>query len=80
MPFLPQYIPNAITLWPFPYHVFDNLPGSLTNILVAELSMGQMTKDVELGIKGRLPVDFYGRTGGEVFEPSEITKKILSII
>jgi hypothetical protein len=34
-------------------------------ILTAEMSMGQMIEDVRLAVKDRLPVDFYGRVGGE---------------
>ena len=70
---------RPITLWPYPYHVFQNLPSSVKHILVAELSMGQMIEDVKIGVAGKYPVHFYGRTGGSIFEPSEIAAKALEI-
>jgi len=63
---------RPITLWPYPYDVFQNLPTSVKNILVCELSMGQMLDDVKIGVAGKLPVHFYGRCGGVIFEPGEI--------
>jgi 2-oxoglutarate ferredoxin oxidoreductase subunit alpha len=67
---------RPVTLWPFPYDVFQNLPASVTQILVCELSMGQMVEDVRLGVNGKFPVHFYGRTGGVIFEPKEIVAKV----
>jgi 2-oxoglutarate ferredoxin oxidoreductase subunit alpha len=71
---------RPITLWPFPEKVFDELPKSVKHILVAELSMGQMIQDVKLAVEGRLPIHFYGRCGGIIFEPSEITDKVREIV
>ena len=71
---------RPITLWPFPSFAFDALPGSVKNILVAELSMGQMVEDVRLSVEGRVPVHHYGRCGGMVFETSEIVEKIREIV
>jgi 2-oxoglutarate ferredoxin oxidoreductase subunit alpha len=71
---------RPITLWPFPYDIFQQLPASVKHILVAELSMGQMVEDVKLGVNGKYPVHFYGRCGGMVFDPSEIVNKVHEII
>jgi 2-oxoglutarate ferredoxin oxidoreductase subunit alpha len=71
---------RPITLWPYPYDVFQNLPASVKHILVCELSMGQMIEDVKLGVAGKYPVHFYGRTGGMIFEPEEITAKAIQIM
>ena len=71
---------RPITLWPYPYDVFHNLPESVEHVLVAELSMGQMIEDVRLGVEGRLPVHFYGRAGGSIFEPVEIANKVREIL
>jgi 2-oxoglutarate ferredoxin oxidoreductase subunit alpha len=71
---------RPITLWPFPYGVFQSLPPSVSHILAVELSMGQMVEDVKLGVNGKYPVHFYGRCGGVVFEPSEIAAKVREII
>ncbi|MCL2378859.1 MAG: 3-methyl-2-oxobutanoate dehydrogenase subunit VorB [Defluviitaleaceae bacterium] len=71
---------RPITLWPYPYDIFQNLPASVKHILVAELSMGQMVEDVRLGVNGKYPVHFYGRTGGVVFEPGEVANKVRDIM
>jgi len=71
---------RPITLWPFPKQAFVNLPKSVEHILVAELSMGQMIEDVRLAVMDRYPVHFYGRTGGMVFEPTEVVEKVRAIV
>ncbi|MCL2702440.1 MAG: 3-methyl-2-oxobutanoate dehydrogenase subunit VorB [Defluviitaleaceae bacterium] len=70
---------RPVTLWPFPDLAFQSLPSSVKNVLVCELSMGQMVQDVRLALNGKLPVHFYGRTGGVIFEPEEIVEKALEI-
>jgi 2-oxoglutarate ferredoxin oxidoreductase subunit alpha len=71
---------RPITLWPFPDKAFSSLPKSLKAVLVCELSMGQMVEDVRLALNGRIPVHFYGRTGGVVFEPDELAAKAREIL
>jgi 2-oxoglutarate ferredoxin oxidoreductase subunit alpha len=67
------------TLWPFPFEAFDKIENA-QNILTVEMSMGQMIEDVQLAIKGKLPVHFYGRAGGMAPAPSEIAQKAREII
>lgn len=57
---------RPITLWPFPEKAFENLPSSVKQILVIEMNHGQMVDDVRLAINGRIPVHFFGKTGGNV--------------
>ena len=71
---------RPITLWPFPSAAFETLPGSVKHILVAELSMGQMIEDVKLSAPGNCPIHFYGRCGGMIFEPAEISGKVREIV
>jgi 2-oxoglutarate/2-oxoacid ferredoxin oxidoreductase subunit alpha len=47
-------------------------------MLTAELSMGQMVHDVRLAVNGKVPVYFYGRAGGMIFEPKEISDAVKS--
>ena len=47
------------------------------SLLVVEMSMGQMVDDVQpCGIECRVPVHFYGRTGGVIPTPKEILGEI----
>ena len=71
---------RPITLWPYPYDVFQNLPSSVKHVLVCELSMGQMVDDVKIGVAGKYPVHFYGRCGGMIFEPAEIADAARKIV
>jgi 2-oxoglutarate ferredoxin oxidoreductase subunit alpha len=76
---------RPVTLFPFPYAPLDELSrGSrrvprVKAILVVEMSAGQMVEDVRLGVQGRVPVHFYGRTGGAVPFPDEILEQILGL-
>jgi 2-oxoglutarate ferredoxin oxidoreductase subunit alpha len=43
------------------------------------MNMGQMLDDVQMVVRGRVPVDFYGRPGGVVPFPDEILSEIQRI-
>ncbi|MBU1564157.1 MAG: 3-methyl-2-oxobutanoate dehydrogenase subunit VorB [Proteobacteria bacterium] len=64
------------TLWPFPSSAFQQLPPTCRTILTVEMSCGQMVDDVRLAVNGRLPVAFYGRSGGIIPVPEEIVAHI----
>ncbi|MDR2572609.1 MAG: 3-methyl-2-oxobutanoate dehydrogenase subunit beta, partial [Oscillospiraceae bacterium] len=71
---------RPISLWPYPYDIFDKITDKTKVVISAELSMGQMIQDVKLGVNGRFPVRLLSRTGGMVptsLEIAERTKKIL---
>ena len=67
------------TLWPFPFEAFNQIPEA-KNLLTVEMSTGQMEEAVRLAIEGRLPVHFYGRTGGMIPSPAEIAAKAKEIV
>ena len=67
------------TLWPFPWKAFDEIPAA-KNLLTVEMSMGQMIDDVKIAIAGKLPVHFFGRTGGIIPTPDEIADKAKEIV
>ncbi|MDK2919715.1 MAG: 2-oxoglutarate/2-oxoacid ferredoxin oxidoreductase subunit alpha [Candidatus Petromonas sp.] len=66
---------RPITLWPFPHKAFDEIPETAKAILTVEMSCGQMIDDVKIANNGRLPVGFYGRSGGMIPSPQEIVNK-----
>lgn len=51
---------RPITLWPFPYEVLRQKAASGCQFLTVEDSLGQMSDDVEIGVKGQSPVHFLG--------------------
>jgi pyruvate/2-oxoacid:ferredoxin oxidoreductase alpha subunit len=71
---------RPITLWPFPTLALQKAAAHAHKVLVVELSNGQMVEDVRLALQGRVPVEFYGRTGGNVPSVDEISAEIISRI
>ncbi|MGE5340979.1 MAG: 3-methyl-2-oxobutanoate dehydrogenase subunit VorB [Candidatus Omnitrophota bacterium] len=71
---------RPITLWPFPYHKYDELAKlSRVNFFISiEMNAGQMVEDIRLGVEGKKPVYFYGRQGGIIPTPEEILGAIKS--
>jgi 2-oxoglutarate ferredoxin oxidoreductase subunit alpha len=71
---------RPISLWPYPYRAFDQISDKTKAVISVELSMGQMLQDINLGVKGRVPVKLIHRVGGMLptsLEVVEKTKKIL---
>jgi 2-oxoglutarate ferredoxin oxidoreductase subunit alpha len=67
---------RPITVSPFPSEVIEKLAGRVSGFLVTEMNSGQMLEDVRLAVKGRAPIEFYGRMGGVVPFPDEILNEI----
>ena len=67
---------RPITLWPFPSEQIQELAKRTKQFLVFEMNMGQMIEDVQLALAGKGEVSFYGRPGGVISTPSEITQVI----
>jgi len=70
---------RPITLWPFPSAAIEKAAARGKPFLCVEMSMGQMVEDVRLAVNGKARVEFFGRTGGVVPEPSEIFAEIKKI-
>ncbi len=70
---------RPITLWPFPNKAFTEIPAAKA-LLTVEMSMGQMIDDVKIANEGRLPVHFYGRSGGMIPSPEEIASKAKDVL
>ena len=63
---------RPISLWPYPEPALDQLVERVKGVLVVEMNAGQMLEDVERIVRGRVPVHFLGRMGGQVPLPEEI--------
>ncbi len=71
------------TVFPFPEKaVFDAASkDSCKHVVSIEMSMGQLVEDVERSVRGIRPVTWYGKCGGEVPTPEEVSaflKEMLS--
>ncbi|GIK37705.1 MAG: 3-methyl-2-oxobutanoate dehydrogenase subunit VorB [Chloroflexota bacterium] len=70
---------RPITLYPFPFAPLEKLSRQVQAILVVEMNAGQMVEDVRLGVGDRVPVRFFGHTGGVVPLPDEIVEQIVML-
>ncbi len=69
---------RPITLWPFPSQELAKAAERAACVMVVELSTGQMVEDVKLAVNGKVPVEFYGRVGGNVPSAEEVNQELLS--
>ncbi|MHC4777017.1 MAG: 3-methyl-2-oxobutanoate dehydrogenase subunit VorB [Planctomycetota bacterium] len=67
---------RPITLFPFPFEAVANAAEGVKSVISVEMSMGQQVEDVKLAILGKVPVHFWGRTGGVVPSPDETAEAI----
>jgi 2-oxoisovalerate ferredoxin oxidoreductase alpha subunit len=63
---------RPVSLWPYPSKALAEAAARCRRVLVAEMSTGQMVEDVRLAINGKVPVEFYGRVGGNVPSIEEV--------
>ena len=69
---------RPISLWPFPARALVEAASHVHKVLVVELSNGQMVEDVRLALDGKVPVEFYGRTGGNVPSVEEVHAELVA--
>jgi 2-oxoglutarate ferredoxin oxidoreductase subunit alpha len=67
---------RPITLWPFPNKIIQDTAKHLHDFFVFEMSTGQLVEDVKLALEGKARVHFYGRPGGVVPTPVELSRII----
>ena len=67
---------RPVTLWPFPKKQLIEATKNAKAVLSVEMNMGQMVDDVKLALDCKLPVAFFGRTGGIVPSPNEVLAEI----
>lgn len=69
---------RPITLYPYPTEAVAAAAKKdcVKKFITVELSMGQMVEDVRLAVSGLKPVEFYGRSGGNVMMPADLVKYV----
>lgn len=70
---------RPITLYPFPEKGLNKVVKNAKIILDVEMNMGQMIDDVRLATQCRIPVEFFGRTGGNIPSAEDIFHKIMKL-
>ena len=67
---------KLITLWPFSDDNISQLAQQVDLIVVPEMNLGQMVREVERASKGKCRVEHYGKVNGDLINPIEILEKI----
>jgi 2-oxoglutarate/2-oxoacid ferredoxin oxidoreductase subunit alpha len=63
---------RPVTLFPYPGKALIQAAEKAKQVLVSEMSCGQMVEDVRYHVAERRPVAFYGRVGGMIMTPEEL--------
>lgn len=64
------------TLWPFPDHLVSELAGQVDRILVPEMNMGQVVREVQRCAAGRCPVQPINRVDGHLITPAQVLEAV----
>lgn len=67
---------RPITLYPFPTKRIEELSQKCKKMLVVEMNMGQMVRDVRLAVNGNVPVEFFGKAVGQWLSTEDIAQGI----
>ena len=68
------------TLWPFPRFALENWLPQLKTILVPELNIGQIYREVLRVNAGRATVEKINRVNGTIIAPDEIVKAVKGLV
>jgi len=63
---------RLVTLWPFPDAYFKRLARRASKLLVCEMSMGKLSREVERAAGGEAEVLLFSKPGVELHSPTEI--------
>jgi 2-oxoglutarate ferredoxin oxidoreductase subunit alpha len=67
---------KLITLWPFPRRFVEPLTRAQKTLLVPEMNMGQVSREVKRVNQGMIPVLTLNKVDGTLISPQEILEKI----
>lgn len=71
---------RPISLYPFPRQAVRDASARAKSVLTIELSTGQMVEDVEWSAAEGVPIYFYGKTGGNIPAPEDISDEISKVL
>jgi pyruvate/2-oxoacid:ferredoxin oxidoreductase alpha subunit len=71
---------RPVTLWPYPAKALRKAAAGCSLVQVVEMSTGMMVEDVRLALEGGVPVEFYGRVGGNVPQAEEVRDHVLGLV
>ncbi len=71
---------RPISLFPYPGEALAKAALQAKQVLVTEMSCGQMVEDARYHIMGKRPVAFYGRVGGVIMSPEELADEACNLL
>jgi 2-oxoglutarate ferredoxin oxidoreductase subunit alpha len=70
---------QLVTLWPFPRRLLMPMLRQVRAVLVPELNMGQMSREVKRINQGMTRVETLNRIDGNLITPEEILERLLNM-
>ncbi len=73
---------RLVTLWPFPDSAVAEaarMAGNGGEIVVVEMNLGQVSREVARAASGQVPVRHFGHVNGELITPAEIAAEITRV-
>jgi len=70
---------QLVTLWPFPRRLLEPLLPKVRAVLVPELNMGQMSREVKRVNQGMTRIETLNRIDGDLITPGEIVERLLRL-
>lgn len=71
---------RLITVWPFPDHLIQRIAAqNLKAVVVPEMNLGQLAREVRRCLDGRAPVIGVNRVAGKLIEPAEIVRTVQEV-
>ncbi|MHB8075064.1 3-methyl-2-oxobutanoate dehydrogenase subunit VorB [Desulfosporosinus fructosivorans] len=68
---------RPITLFPFPKAALQEACKQANHVITVEMSMGQLVEDIRYNLEFKVPVHFYGRSGGMVPTTRAVLEEII---
>jgi 2-oxoglutarate ferredoxin oxidoreductase subunit alpha len=68
-----------LTLWPFPTEHLERLRGTISDMIVPEMNLGQYAHEVEWALGKDINVHRVSRIDGEPLRPQEILRKVQEV-
>jgi len=67
---------RLVSVWPFPDEQIYDLAGHVRGIVVPEINMGQIVREVQRSVAGRVPVFSVPHPGGGIHKPQKVLQAI----
>jgi 2-oxoglutarate ferredoxin oxidoreductase subunit alpha len=70
---------HLVTLWPFPRRLLEPHLGKVRAVLVPELNLGQMSREVKRVNQGMTRIETLNRIDGDLITPGEIVERLVKL-